>query len=141
MAKVTAEQMAQKWSTNIQNNIPAIVAGVQAVTESPTMKAAAAVSKWQAGIQRAIANNSFVNGCNRVTLNDWKTITTAKIQSNLSSGVTATLAKTTARFRSLLAYIDQGLSTIESMPKNTAADSKARMTAWFDHMIAGKGVI
>lgn len=81
------QDIAKKWSTNLSNAKASIKAGIQAVTVSPTSKAAAAVDAYKAGCQRAADSGAFVNGCNKVTLQQWKDKTINKGLANLDNGL------------------------------------------------------
>ena len=93
---LSAAERAKKWAENLIRNKPSIRAGIEGVTESPTAKAARAVDKDAAGCQRAVADGTFVAGCQRVTLQDWKDRTINKGLANLDVGVRQAESKVAA---------------------------------------------
>lgn len=131
---INQQQYADRWESGMNSSVQKMVAGVQAVTESPTQKAAQNSDKWLQGIQRAHANGRYVNGCNRVTVDEWKRVTSAKIQTNLTAGVSAAKPKVVAVAGQLISHINSGLPTVNAMPKVTMQDSVNKVVAWMQHM-------
>lgn len=86
---LSPQERAAKWGRNLVNAKPSIRAGVEGVTVAPTQKAAEAVDKYAAGCQRAVSDGSFVAGCKRVSLQQWKDLTINKGLNNLDAGVRA----------------------------------------------------
>lgn len=133
-ASVTAQQMTENWSSGLTSNIPKIREGVNRVSESPMEKAAANKDKWIAGINKSFANGSWENGLRKVSLQQWKDITSAKINTSLAAGVQAAQAKYQAIAGQLLSHINNGLPAINNMPSVTLQDSANRMVTWMNHM-------
>ncbi len=129
MAKLTSAQIQEKWSRNLSNAIPSIKAGVQAVTESPTQKAASQVDRYVRGVQEAAQTGTWQEGLNSVTLEDWKMATAEKGTARIADGVAKAKTKMQRFFDQLLPHTDMVRQTISGMPKGTEQDSDARMLA------------
>src|ERR1041384_2217988 len=85
MAKsITADQVMQKWAAHGAASENTVRAGVQAVQESPTAKAAARVDAWIAGVQRS--RDKFVQNLQAVSLQDWKNAMLGKGINNMTAG-------------------------------------------------------
>lgn len=64
---------ANKWATNLAGSTEAIKAGVNAVTESPTAKAAQNLDKAAARYNEAVTSGRMAQKLNAVSTQDWKT--------------------------------------------------------------------
>jgi hypothetical protein len=127
MAKaITPDEVMKKWAENGANSQAVVRAGVNAVTESPTAKAAARVDAWVQGVQRA--KEKFVNACNAVSLNDWKQAMLGKGLQNMQTGYNdaGSQRKYLQFMRSFLPYVRSGAAQVRQMPKGTLADSIKR---------------
>lgn len=87
--KLTPADIADKQVRRAAAAVNDYKAGVMGVTTSPTAEAAKRVDAWKAGIEEAYNNNSYVDGCNAVTLGDWQAATAGKGAMNFASGVQA----------------------------------------------------
>jgi len=128
MAKVTPEQFAEKQARNLKNAIPDMQRGIEAVTESPTFKAAKKVDKYVAGIQKAAQEGKWQRGLQRVTLEDWKDKMINKGLNRVGPGIDAARSKVVAFAGELLPYIDKIKKEIDAMPDASLEDSISRMT-------------
>lgn len=83
---------AQKFVSRAQVAGPDYQAGVQAAGTSQFDNALAAKATWAAGVQTAVANDSFAKGLNRVGPNKWQTMAVQKGAKNYAPGVAAAQA-------------------------------------------------
>lgn len=122
--KVTEKQIrrAQAATTDY-------TAGVQAVTESPTAKAAKKIDKMRAGFNAAIDSGKVADGLNAVTLDDWKNATTKKGGERYASGVSDSQDKVQAFHEELSSFMGPHLQKINSMPDTTPDQRLAKMMA------------
>jgi hypothetical protein len=135
MAKrLSAAAVADKWANRTANAADAMKAGVAAVTEAPTQKAAAAKDKWLAGVQAAAANGRFEDGLNAVSLQDWQKAMTDKGIPNMANGVRMAKQKMQNFLTNFLPFAQQVSDEIAAMPSGTVEDSRARMNRNFDRM-------
>lgn len=112
MAMQTPQAITQKWLNNMSRASEAYKAGVQAVTESPTAKAAAAADRYVQGVQRAVDTGKFQNNLQRISLPAWQQATINKGAARLASGAAAAQDKMQAAMQSLIPYIQQGVSQL-----------------------------
>jgi len=130
------DEVASKWSRNLAAAEPSVRAGVEAVTESPTEKAAERSREWQEGVSSERARARFEAGLRRVSLADWK----AKFLANVGRiGAGARLAEDDYRdfMSDFLAHVYPARDRI--MRENPGIDLEsgiARMTAMVRHNAA-----
>jgi hypothetical protein len=125
MALNTAAILA-KWKKNAGNASADLTAGVMAVTSSPTAAAAAAVDKYAAGVQKAVANGSFVKGLQAVSLSDWQQSMTGKGVQNYANGVSSISAKAQKAMADQQNYAASVKAQIAGMPSATDNDMEQR---------------
>lgn len=128
-APVNAAATLAKWKSRASNAAAALTAGVNAVTVSPTAKAAAAVNKYAAGVNAAVQSGAYVNGLNNVSLQEWKDSMTGKGVSNYSNGVNNISAKAAKNMADQQQYAAQVAATVASMPSETDNDMEQRALA------------
>jgi len=126
----TAQQAAAKWQTRLKGAQQEIRQGVEATTESPMEKAAAAADKWVNRVQEAHANGKFARRLRGVPIEKWKRNTIDKGIPRIAQGVDSAVDDMEDFFSELLSY-EEGLKrTVDAMPDTTLEDSINRMTAW-----------
>ena len=113
----TPEQIAEKQVRRSQAATQDYKNGVNAVKESPTKAAALRVDAYLAGIQKAVADGSYVDGCNSVSLSDWQQKTAGKGAANYAPGVQAA-QQTIADFHAQRAQAQSSIDAeLSSMPR------------------------
>lgn len=125
--------VAQKWSRNLAASTTAITEGVNAVTVSPTIKAAAAQEAYLAGVQRAVADGKWERGLKRVTLEDWKQAMLAKGVSRIASGAAQAVGKMEGFLAEFLPHVEQGQRMLDNMPRGDLATNIQRAVAMMEH--------
>lgn len=128
MAKDIAATV-DKWKRNMLSSVPTIKAGVMAVTESPTEKAARSADLYVQKVQEAVATGRFQQGLRSVSLADWQQATAEKGTQRISQGVTAAVPKVNAFMQQLLPFTENVKRTIANMPKGTPEQADARVMA------------
>jgi len=132
--RLTPEQMADKWGRHLTGAVQDIRIGVERVTESPTLKAAAKQDKMLQRLIDSVHSGKWARGLQRVSLQDWKNQVLTKGLARISSGVAGASTKMQDFARQLFEHENRGLAIINAMPDLTIEDSIARMTAWTRHM-------
>jgi len=132
MAK-SPQQIAQKWQRNLAQSTESIRAGVQSVTVSPTEKAAAAADRYMAGVQRAVAENKFQMGLQRVTLEEWKRSMIDKGIARVASGAAAAEGKMQDFMAEFLPHLEAGQRQLESMPRGDLETNLNRALVMMRH--------
>lgn len=130
MAKLTAQEFAEKWARRLGASAPDIARGISRVDVSPTEKAAAKKDKMLANITAAVQNGKWEAGLRRVTLADWKKNITEKGIPRISQGVNSAQPKVADFASQLLTFQDGLQGQIQNMPDLTLEDSINRMNTW-----------
>lgn len=129
MAK-SAETILNKWINGAaQAANGAYKEGIQSVTVSPTQKAAASVDRYASGCARAASDGSFVNGCNKVTLQDWQQAASTKGVANYSRGVSDAREKMRRHIQSSMPFWAQVSEMAKQMPKGDLEQGIAKVRA------------
>lgn len=114
---MTADQIAEKQVRRAQASTQDYKNGVNSVKEAPGKKAAEAVDRYAAGIQKAIADGSYVDGCNSVSLSEWQNRTVNKGAANYAPGIVAA-QQTIADFHQQRAQAQSAIDAeLGSMPR------------------------
>jgi len=128
VASVVSRQIA-----NVNQAIPKIKEGIQAVTESPGIAAANNVAVMVQNFLAKFNSGELEAALRSVDLNDWKNAAlegTARI----GSGMERKRAVIEEFHRQLQDYQMRYTKDIDSMPSGTLESSRARMNANFDAM-------
>lgn len=121
----TPAEIAAKQIRNTSAAVPDVIAGVNAVTESPMEKAAAALPKAQARYIEAITSGKTARHLLGVSLPSWKKSTTDKAP-RIAEGIAAAESKL-VRFHTARQPIQAAISgEIAAMPSLTLEDNIAR---------------
>jgi predicted transcriptional regulator len=129
MSRLTPEQATDKLIRRAQGAVTDYVAGIKAVTESPTALAAKNLDKAQLNYNNAIQSGRMAKRLNAVSREDWIKATAEKGQARYAPGLTAAKEKVLAFFTEFLPYADRVAAEIRSMPSLTIEDSVARASA------------
>lgn len=109
---ITAQQAAANWAKGMGNAGEKIKAGVQAVTESPTAKAAARADAYLQGVQRAVTERRFQDALLRVSTQDWKDAMLNKGVNRIGSGAIAAQGDFANFMQEFLPFIQQGVNSL-----------------------------
>ena len=127
MAKKTPQEVAKKWAERLQAAKPQIESGVRSVTVAPTQKAAAKADKYVAGVQRAVEENRFQRGLQKVSLADWQQSMIVKGLQRLSNGVKAAEGKVEQFQAEFLPYVESVQARVNAMPNDTEEQRDQKM--------------
>lgn len=122
------QKAAKNWEAKMQTSSQAYQDGINAVTESPMEKAAAAVNKYVEGVQRSAANGKYASKLRDVSTQDWKKAATAKA-SRLADGARAASDKVNKFWQSFGPFQEQVAERVRSMPNNTIQERIQRAVA------------
>lgn len=134
MAKVTAQEFAEKWSRRLTASSPDIQRGINRVDQAPTEKAAAKKDKMLANLTASVQGGKWESGLRRVTLADWKKAATEKGIPRISAGVQGATPKVTEFAQQLLSFEDGLQAQVNSLPDLTIEDSVNRASTWIRGM-------
>lgn len=129
MAFPNAQATGQKWVQRAGAAQQAYVQGVQATQKDPTALAAQQAQKMLMGVTNAVTSGYWQRRLADVGKAGWQAASVAKA-ANYGVGVTAAESKYIKGITDFWNYMGPTLSQIDSMPKNSIADSIARATLW-----------
>ena len=132
--KVDAEEFAEKHARRLKGAIEDVRAGVEKVTESPTLKAAAKKTKMLQNLQQSVTSGKWETGLKRVSLEQWKQKTIDKGLGRIAAGVDEAHDKMVAFGAQLLSYESGLKDQVDKMPDLTIEDSINRATSWIRGM-------
>lgn len=141
MARLTAEQYAEKQARNLKNSLPDIRAGIERVSTAPGQAAAAAQQRMKDNLNRSIDDGRWASKVSGVSLEDWKQAALTKGVDRIAQGIDQAHNKQVQMAGRLLAAVDSSASKVKNMPKGTIQDSIARMTTFVEDMHKFKGKI
>ena len=141
MAKLSAEQYAEKQARNLKNSLPDIRAGIERVSTAPGVAAAAAQTRMKDNLNRAIDDGRWAAKVRGVSLEEWKSAALNKGVDRIAAGIDQAYQKQVTMAGRLLAAVDSSAAKSNAMPKGTIQDSIARMTAFVEDMHKFKGKI
>jgi len=130
---LNATQIANNWSNGMSAAGEKVRAGIQAVTESPTAKAARRTDAMLAGLQRAIADGKVQRGLEAVSLEDWKQAALNKGVGRIAAGAAAAKPKMQEFFTQFIPHLEAGMRELENMPRGDVEQNIARATAMMRH--------
>ena len=134
MAKLTAEEFADKHAKRLKAAGPEMRMGIERVTDSPTAKAAAKQDKMRTKLLEAIDNGTWAARLKGVSLEDWKAKMLTVGVGRVSAGIDASRSKVVDFASQLLPAVDAAKHKIETMPDLTLEDSIARMSEYVREM-------
>jgi len=109
---VSPATAASNWATGMANSGAKMTAGVNAVTEAPSVAAIAAIPRMVQGIQNAAANGKIQAGLQRVTLQSWQQSMIQKGVGRVSAGATNAKPKMQAFFTQFIPFLQQGVAAL-----------------------------
>lgn len=127
MAKhMTPAEIAAKQVERTRTAVPYFEAGVAAVSESPTAKAAENLDKAADNYRLAVTSGRMAKRLKAVSLEGWKSATLAK-SGRIAGGVEAAAGKI-EDFHGQRAAHQSGIDAkLKAMPTKTASDMEQRM--------------
>lgn len=134
MAKLTPDEFTEKHSRRLKGAITDMQRGVEGVTASPTLAAAAKKDKMRAEINRSIDSGKWEAGLKRVSLQEWKDKMIQKGLGRVAAGIDAAAGKVKDFAAQLLPFQDTLAATIKKMPDVSLEDNINRMTSWIRGM-------
>lgn len=130
MAKVTAQEYAEKWGRRLSAATEDIRRGVEKVSVAPGEAAAAAQDAMLANVVESINSGLWAKRVREVSLPEWKAATLDKGIPRIASGVQAAQPKVARMAVDLLAAVDASAAEANALPKGTLEDSINRMVTF-----------
>lgn len=136
MARVNAQEYAEKWATRTKAATQDYRRGVERVTEAPGEMAARQADAMLAGITQAIADGTWARQVAKVTLTEWKEKALSKGAGRIAGGVDGASAKVAQNAQALLAAVDAAVAAANRTPRGSLEDNIVRMTTYAREMAA-----
>lgn len=134
MPPITAADFYRNWSNGMNGAQERITRGVQAVTQSPGVQAAASQDKLRANWLRAIDSGKWARAMEQLTLGEWQRAMIQKGIPRIADGVRGAQAKVTNFASQFIPFITNLRQQVQAMPNTTPQDSEARVLAWIRGM-------
>lgn len=125
--RVTPQQATAKWLTGLSGANERMKQGALNVQQAPGELAAQAADKWLARV--TAAKPKFIANSRAVSKESWQNSYINVGLPRVTQGAQDKQAKYTNAMASFFNYMNQGLQTIDKMPKNTIEDSIQRAAA------------
>jgi hypothetical protein len=125
--------VARKWSRNLAGATESIREGVNRVSVAPSEKAIRQAEVYLAGIQKAVAMQTWQNGLRRVSLQDWKDAILNKGLPRIAAGAAAATDKMTQFLSEFLPYVEAGQRALESTPRGDFNQNMERARRMAEH--------
>lgn len=136
--RVTPDEFVSNHATGLANATEKITKGVNAVTEAPGVKAAAAKDKMRAKLLAKIDDGTWEKNTRAVSVADWKSKMINKGIPAISTGVTEAADKIRNFASQLLPAVEKAQASIATMPSTTLDQNIARMTKYVREMATFK---
>ena len=133
MSMLSPAAAAAKWSRNTQAATKSMQDGVNAVTQSPTEKAAQAVDRQVQGVIRAQQEGRTQAALRAVSLDSWKQSMINKGIPRVAQGVQASVSKMEKFNAAFYPHLQTGLQMLESMPRGGLSENINRAVAMMNH--------
>lgn len=127
MARLTPEELAQKWAQRTSGAAQDYAAGVQRVTQSPGQAAAAKRAKWEAGVRESA--DKWQRRVAAVSLGDWQRKTMEVGAPRFAQGAQANMDKMQAFASEFLPFLDSVTQRVRAMDDTTPEARINRMVA------------
>ena len=138
MAKVNAQEYAEKWQRRMKGSVEDIRRGVSRVSEAPGIAAARQSDLMLAKVTEAVSSGRWAEKVAAVSAEEWKKKTLEKGISRIASGVDGAAASQVNMASELLANVDAAVAVANQTPRGTLEDNITRMTTFVREMSKSK---
>jgi len=138
MARVTADEYADKWSRRLKGSTEDIRRGISRVSVSPTEQAAKAADLMLNNLMKSVQDGTWAAQLRAVSLDDWKQSATSKGLQRIASGVDAATADQVGMAQKLLAAVDASVADANKTPRGDLEANITRMTSFVRGMAGRK---
>lgn len=127
-----------KWKRNIAASGESVKQGVNAMTESPGVKAAASQDKYLRRVQESVNDGTYAAGQMSYSLQEYKDAVINKGVSNMMNGAQKLSARAQRNMADQLAYANQVSEQVAGMPTGTLEEGLAKSAAAIRLMAEGR---
>lgn len=126
MAKLNAQEYADKWGRRLKGATEDIRKGIDRVTEAPGKAAVKAQDRMRTALNASIDDGTWASQTGKVTVDEWKTAATQKGIGRISQGVDSAADAQVEMAGKLLAAVDASVAEVERTPRGTLEDNIGR---------------
>lgn len=134
MARITPQEMADKWNRRLKAATPDIQAGVRRVTQAPGVKAAQQQNVMLQNLQARVADGTWARKVAGVSLDEWQSKTLNKGVGRIAAGVDASMSTTTDQFGKVLQAVDASVAVVERTPRGDLSTNINRAVTFMTEM-------
>lgn len=134
MARMTPQEVAEKWRIRTQGASADYSKGIGRVTVAPGQKAAEKAEKMLAGIMESINSGEWARRVAGVSLEEWKRAAQDKGAGRIAEGVRNAEPKMRAFVAEIQPFMDSVISEVDNMPDTTLEDRINRATVYMRRM-------
>lgn len=134
MARVSAQEYADKWARRLRGATEDIRRGVERVDTAPGEAAAAQQEALIQNFMQSVNSGVWAARTRGVSLQDWKASTINKGIARIGQGVESAQPKMARVAAELLPAVDAAASAARALPKVTLEDSIQRMATFAREM-------
>lgn len=134
MAKVTAQQYADKWGRRLKGSTEDIRNGVNNVKTAPGVLAAKQKELLKAKLIEAIDNGTWATAVAGVSLAEWQEKILNKGIPRISAGVDGAMGKQAVMAEQLLKNVDAAVAVVNQTPRGDLETNINRMTTFAREM-------
>lgn len=133
-------KMAKKWQSNFAGAAASWLAGINALSQSPTQLAATpeAMASYAAGCQASVSNGRRLAGLNKIDAATFKSRCQAK-QGNLATGAAAGLSRVQTALQNLIPVWQSQRAASQAVGGPKGVNSMAKWQASFQAQMQGVG--
>lgn len=137
MAK-NVQASLEKWKRNIATSGDSVKSGVNQMSESPGVKAAAAKDKYLRRVQESANDGTYEAGQLSYTLQEYKDAVVGKGISNMMTGASKISARSQRAMTDNFAHANQVSDQVAGMPTGTLEEGIAKSAAAIRLMAEGR---
>ena len=138
MARVTADQLVEKWARRLKSSTEDIRQGALRVTKAPSEGAIAAQDRMLAKLTAAIMDGTWAASLRRVTLEQWRDALTKVGIGRIAAGVDNAMPEMQDMASRLLSALDAVKAEVERTPRGDLEANITRATTQIRGMAARK---
>lgn len=136
MARVTAQQLADKWGRRMSAAAPDIQAGVDRTQKDPGALAAAQKALWAQKLADPATQNAWATNVAKVGAASWKDAMKTKGIPRLQTGIARAQQTKIGRWTALLSAVDAAQADANATPRGTLDQNLARANTFARSMAA-----
>lgn len=136
MAKVNAQEFADKWGRRLKAATPDIQNGIKKVTQAPGVKAAAQSGVMLANLTQSVSDGTWARQVGKVSLQDWQTAALNKGVGRIAAGVDGAQAKVSNMAGKLLSAVDAAAAVVAQTPRGDLETNIQRSVTFQREMAA-----